>query len=219
MKRLFKFLRDLEKNNNREWFSVHKDEYDYLKKEWEADVQKLITQMSVYDNSLLNLQAKDCIYRIYRDVRFSPNKAPYKTYFSAVIGAGGRKCIKSCYYLHVQPGGNSGLFGGIWCPEPTLLNALRHSIDDNVEEFEEILEAPEFSSLYKLVGNSLKTAPKGFAKNSPNIKYLRFKEYLLEHKLPDEYFYSNDWIEKSAKEFQPQLTFHKFLNFTIEEEL
>lgn len=218
-KRAFKFLSDLDKNNNRDWFNENKEEYDILRKDWETEVQNIINMMSLYDNSLSHLDAKNCIYRIYRDIRFSPDKTPYKTYFSAVIGLGGRKCRRSCYYLHLQPGNKSGLFGGVWCPENKILRSLRDSIDNNFDEFNGIINEPKFKEFYNLIGDKLKTAPKGFDKNSPHIQYLKFKEYLLEHKLSDDFFYSNNWTEQVSNGFQLMLPFHQFMNYTIDEEL
>ena len=96
---VFAFLKELQHNNNREWFAAHKQQYDYLRDTWLNDLQSLIAQMSDYDPSLRGVQAKDCAYRIYRDIRFSADKTPYKTYFSAVIGAKGRKTSQAAYYL------------------------------------------------------------------------------------------------------------------------
>ncbi|MDD2961033.1 MAG: DUF2461 domain-containing protein [Muribaculaceae bacterium] len=218
-KEYFNYLSRLEDNNNRDWFKANKEEFDFLKEKWLADVQYIINNMKIYDDNIVGLSAQDSVYRIYRDIRFSPNKIPYKTYFSAVIGKGGRKCIHSCYYLHLQPNGQSGLYGGIWCPEPKILCALRHAIDDNIEEFEEIINEPGFKSLYNITGDALKTAPKGFDKNSPNIKYIRLKEFLLENHLRDSYFDSDSWKDKVVNDFMPMKKFHDFLNFTIDNEL
>lgn len=166
MGRLFDFLNKLAINNNREWFHHNKGEFDELRALWINDIQRLISLMSKYDDTLNGVDAKDCVYRIYRDIRFSPNKLPYKTYFSAVIAQGGRKTLKGCCYLHVQPG-ESGLHGGIWCPEMPLLTRLRHEVEDNIDEFMTIINDVGFKERYRLVGDSLKSMPKGFDKNSP----------------------------------------------------
>lgn len=216
---LFAFLNALKENNNRDWFNEHKDWYLKIRDEWFKAVQCIIDKMATYDSSLKSLNAESCVFRIYRDVRFSKNKAPYKTYFSAVIGKGGRKCYHSCYYLHVQPDGNSGLYGGLWCPEPRTLNAIRHSIDDNFEEFDNILNSKGIKGFYNLTGDKLKTAPKGFSKENPHLEYLNFKEYILEHQLDDKFFKTPDWTDTVAEKFMPMQKFHRFLNFTIDEEL
>lgn len=129
--KIYDFLGRLAENNNRDWFAAHRDEYDEVNALWLADVQRLIDRMSLWDKSLTGLKARDSVYRIYRDTRFSPDKSPYKRHFGALIGQGGRKCALSSCYVHIQPG-NSGLHGGIWCPERDVLDALRHAVDDNI---------------------------------------------------------------------------------------
>lgn len=218
LKEIYPFLTELKQNNNREWFKENKEWYDALRKAWLKDVQSIIDKMSIYDPSLIGLDAPDCVYRIYRDIRFSKDKTPYKTHFGAVIGIGGRKCPFSCYYLHIEPG-VSGLFGGLWCPKPKELKALRHAIDDNIEEWEEILNEPELKSRFNLVGESLKTAPKGFEKDLPHIEYLKMKQYILQWLPGNEYFLASDWKDNVAVDFQYLTKFHHFINFTLQEEL
>lgn len=215
MAHLFDFLKRLEFNNNREWFQANKSEFDELRGLWMKDVERLIGRMSVYDESLNGVDVKDCVYRIYRDIRFSPNKLPYKTYFSAVIAQGGRKTPKGCCYLHVQPG-DSGLHGGIWCPEMPLLTKLRHEVDDNIEEFLDIINASEFKKRYHMTGESLKTMPKGFPKDLPHGEYVKFKEYLVSMPVKDYYFMQRDWVEKVAEDFRFLKPFNDFLNYVFD---
>ena len=215
MPQLFKFLSLLSVNNNREWFNCHKEEFNYLRNLWLADLKLLIGRMAEYDNSLRGVDVKDCVYRIYRDIRFSPNKLPYKTYLGAVIARGGRKTPKSCYYIHFEPE-HCGLFGGIWCPEQSILNALRHEIDNNIEEFLDIIDEPSFKSRYTLSGDSLKTMPKGFPKDLPHAKYIKMKEYIFSMPVADNYFLRNDWIERAASDFKPSKPLHDFLNYVFD---
>ena len=216
---ILQFLDELSRNNNRQWFNANKERYEYLRKAWLHNIQQLIEQMNAYDPSLQGLDARDCVYRIYRDIRFSPNKLPYKTHFGAVIGRGGRKCLLSSYYIHLEPGNKSGIYGDIWCPEPNVLKALRHAIDDNSDEFLEIINNPEFKRRFTLVGDKLKNPPKGFDKTNPNIELLKMKEYLLSYEVGDEYMQSDDWISRAAHDFSFMTPFHRFMNFTIEEEI
>ena len=216
---ILQFLDELSRNNNRQWFNANKERYEYLRTAWLHNIQQLIEQMNAYDPSLQGLDARDCVYRIYRDIRFSPNKLPYKTHFGAVIGRGGRKCLLSSYYIHLEPGNKSGIYGGIWCPEPNVLKALRHAIDDNSDEFLEIINNPEFKRRFTLVGDKLKNPPKGFDKTNPNIELLKMKEYLLSYEVGDEYMQSDDWISRAAHDFSFMTSFHRFMNFTIEEEI
>ena len=215
MGRLFDFLNRLAMNNNREWFHQNKGEFDELRALWINDIQRLISLMSEYDDTLNGVDAKDCVYRIYRDIRFSPNKLPYKTYFSAVIAQGGRKTLKGCCYLHVQPG-ESGLHGGIWCPEMPLLTRLRHEVEDNIDEFMAIINDAEFRERYRLVGDSLKAMPKGFDKNSPYGEYIKKKEYLVSMPVRDDYFLDENWVERVANDFKFIKPFNDFLNYVFE---
>lgn len=215
MAQMFDFLRRLAANNNRDWFHANKAEFDELRAMWIADIQRLIDRMAEYDNELRGVNAKDCVYRIYRDIRFSPNKLPYKTHLGAVLARAGRKSPKSCYYIHFEPG-NSGLHGGIWCPETPLLNRLRHEIDDNIEEFLGIVEADDFKSRYTFESDTLKMMPKGFPKDLPHAKYIKMKEYLVTMPKPDDYFTLSNWTDKAANDFKAMKPMHDFLNYVFD---
>ncbi len=214
--RLFDFLGRLAMNNNREWFHGNKAEFDELRALWLNDIQRLINLMSEYDETLKGVDAKECAYRIYRDIRFSPNKQPYKIYFSAVIAKGGRKTLKGCYYLHMQPG-DSGLHGGIWCPDMPLLTRLRHEVEDNIDEFLSVVNNVEFKKRYRLTGDSLKSMPKGFDKNSPYGEYLKMKEYLVSMPVDDDYFTAGDWVARAAEDFKYMKPFNDFLNYVFDD--
>lgn len=215
MPQLFDFLKRLSENNNREWFKANKDEFDELRQLWINDIQLLINRMSEYDDTLRGVDVKDCIYRIYRDIRFSNNKLPYKTHLGAVLARGGRKTLESCYYIHFEPG-RCGLHGGIWCPDSQLLSKLRHEIDDNIEEFTEIVENEEFKSRYEFVGDTLKMMPKGFPKDLPHARFIKMKEYLVSMPVADSYFMADDWISAAATDFRAMKPMHDFLNYVFE---
>lgn len=218
MKDTYDFLKNLAINNNREWFNAQKETfYQPLRKQWEADVFKLIRLMSEYDDSLRGLRVSDCTYRIYRDIRFSADKRPYKNYFSAVFAKGGRKSVQAGYYLHIEPG-NSGLHAGIWWPEKDILSKLRSEVDANIDEFKAILENPDFSSRFRFYGDKLKTLPRGYSKDNPNAEFVKMKEYLCIKEVPDEYFFCDDWVEKVAHEFSYVREFNRFLNYIFEED-
>lgn len=216
MKDTYGFLTRLAKNNNREWFNEHKAEYVVLRKEWEADIARLISLMGEYDENMRGLQVKDSVYRIYRDVRFSTDKSPYKTYFSAVLGKKGRKCVQAGCYLHMEPG-NSALHAGIWWPENDILSRLRSEIDANADEFKAILANPDFASNFRFYGEKLKVLPRGYSKDNPNAEYIKMKEYLCIKKVEDNYFYCENWPEKVAEDFKKVQDFNRFLNYIFEE--
>ena len=124
------FLRELQENNDREWFAGQKPRYQKLKEGFDELVDRLIAQTAVWDEEVKNLKAKDCVYRIYRDIRFSPDKRPYKDHFAAYIcGWRGRNSGRCGYYIHLQPG-CCMLGGGCYCPEPALLKRIRQDIYD-----------------------------------------------------------------------------------------
>lgn len=218
LKEVFPFLLQLRDNNNREWFAENKAEYDRTRAIFEEFVDKLIEQIAQFDEEIKGVKAKDCIFRIYRDTRFSHDKTPYKPYYSAYIAAsGGRKSARGGYYFHVAPG-DSAIAGGVWGPEPNVLKALRRSVVENVDEFAEIILNPEFSTHYKeFFGEKLKNVPPGFPKDFEHAEWLKLKHYCLDASVSDEVLSKDDALQevsKIAKLIQP---LNRFLNFTIDE--
>ena len=188
MKEILDYLSRLRENNNREWFQAHKEEYDRLRPLFVEKIQELIQQISQFDEDIVGLEAKNCMYRIYRDIRFSPDKTPYKSYMSAYIAKGGRKSLRAGYYFHFEPG-NCLLSGGIWCPEPKLLKALRQAVYDNYDELKDIVENKEFKSLYRdWVGETLKIVPRPFPRDCEQAAWLKRKDYVVVNVKPDDFF-------------------------------
>lgn len=216
MQEVYRFLEELRENNNREWFNTNKEWYLTVKAEHEAFINRLISALAKVDPEVDGLTAKDCIFRIYRDVRFSPNKEPYKTHIGAYMVKGGKKSPRSGYYVHVEPG-NSLLAGGIWCPEPSLLKALRKDVYDNIDEFTGIIRDKEFQKYYTLDGEKLKTVPAPFPKDFPEGELLKYKSYTIENKVPDSFFEGADAIERIVERLLVMQPFHRFLNYTVEE--
>ena len=216
-KALFAFLDALALNNDRAWFADHKAEYETLRGAFTADVQRLITAMAAEEPSLRYLSAADCIYRIYRDIRFSADKRPFKTYFSALISPAGRRFDGACWYLHVGAE-ECAIYGGLWTPESPVLKKVRKAIIDNIEEFRSITETPaiqqEFPGWY---GPKLKTAPKGYPKDHPDIDLLRLTEYGKEHRLDRHFFADPAWPEKAASLALLLKPMVDFLNYSINE--
>ncbi|MGM9813224.1 MAG: DUF2461 domain-containing protein [Muribaculaceae bacterium] len=212
----YQFLRELRSNNRREWFAEHKAQYDTLRSRWLDQLQHLIGLMSQYDGTLHGVKATDCAYRIYRDIRFSHDKTPYKTFFSAVIGQGGRKCSKACYYVHFEPG-NSGLFAGLWCPTPDVLRRTRSLIDADGNELQAIITNPDFASRFSFTPfQTLKKAPAGYSPDHPLINLLRAKDYTFSHDCPDTYFTNGNWAEKAAADLKTAKPVLDFFNYVFE---
>lgn len=221
MKEILDFLRELRVNNNRDWFNVHKEEYDRAKKEFETFTQSLILKIGEFDKEILNVTPKECVFRLFRDIRFTHDKTPYKNHFGTYIAyPGGRKSPRGGYYFHVDPVEGCFLGVGIWSPEPTILKALRESIFDNYDEFEEIINELEFK---KTFGNSfygeekLKTLPKGFPADFRNPEILKLKHYLVSYDLSDREINNKnlpDYLANLAKVAYP---LNRFLNYTVDE--
>lgn len=184
---VLQFLSALKENNNKEWFDTNRDWYQKTKKEYEAFVTKLIPEVQKIDKSIGDLEAKNCVFRIFRDVRFSPDKTPYKSHMGAYFAKGGRKSPLGGYYFHLEPG-NSVLAGGIWAPEAPVLKALRSDIYGLIEEFLEIVESKGFKKHFGELDTDmgvLRSAPKDYPKDFPHINYLKFKSYTVSKHVPD----------------------------------
>ncbi len=215
--RLIKFLNELKENNNRDWFNDHKKEFTELKDQFETFVNQLIPKVKQLDGFNGSLSAKDCIFRIYRDVRFSKNKAPYKTHFGAYIADGGRKSPFAGYYVHIEPGG-SFAGGGVYSPESAVLKELRYEIMDKTDEFKKIISVPAFKKVYpEIYGDKLKTAPKGFPKDFEEIELLKFKSYALVHSIDDKTIKSSGFEEYLLNLFKTAKPFNSFFNKVISE--
>ncbi len=215
---IFAFLRELKSNNNREWFAAHKESYLQLKSGFEALTDELIAHISLWDEEVKGLKAKDCVCRIYRDVRFSPDKSPYKTHFGAYIcGFRGRNSGRCGYYLHLEPG-SSLLAGGCHCPEPTLLKRLRQDIYDNIEEFTGIIREPGFAAEFPEIDpeGKLKKVPLPFPPDFSEADLLKYKHYDVASIKPDSWFEDGDALEKTDRVFRKLYKFNRFLNYTID---
>lgn len=144
------FLSSLAKNNNREWFADNKGKYLDAKEEFESFVEELIPMVQEMDPGIGHVTLSDCTYRIYRDTRFSADKTPYKNHFGAYINRHGKKSPYAGYYIHISPAEGSLWGGGLYCPEPEILKAVRRDIYENIDEFRSIIDAPEFKDRYTL---------------------------------------------------------------------
>ena len=212
---LFSFLTQLAANNNREWFKQHKDQYDTLRQQWLGDVQSLINLISQWDDSVHGLNVADAVYRIYRDIRFSPDKSPYKTYFSACFGRGGRRCQSFAHYVHLQPG-HSMVGGGVWLPAKDKLCAMRNLIDAEQEVFTKIITNPEFKSRFSFESESLKRVPRDFPADHPLGKYLKMKEFLVVMHVDQDYFGTPDWPEKASRDLSALKPLKDFLDYVYD---
>ena len=219
MKEIYKFLDGIAANNDRTWFAAHRAEYDDLRAQWIEDLDRLIACMSLWQPDIVTQSGRTATYRIYRDTRFSPDKSPFKTFFSAVLSPYGRKTERAAYYIQIDSRNyENGLYGGLYCLDAPTLSKLRHAIVDNIEEFEEIVNAPELVKNYPgWLGEVLKTAPKGWPKDHPQIEYLRLKYYGKFKKCTREYFRDDRWYERASEDFRILKPLIDFLNYSIDE--
>lgn len=214
---IFNFLKELSVNNNREWFNQNRDKYEIARGEFDKLITAVISRISIFDDTIKGIEAKDCTYRIYRDTRFSSDKTPYKTHMGGYINAKGKKSEHCGYYVHIEPG-NCLLAGGSICPPPKLLKAVRQAVYDNIDEYLSIVEDPEFKKYYPVIGDEfLKTAPKGFPKDFPYIDYLKCKTYSCSYNVPDDFFTSPTFLDQTEDAFRQMKRFADFVNYTIDE--
>jgi len=213
MKKTVQFLNSLSRNNNRVWFEEHRDEYQEAKAEFEAFLFRLIPVVNALDPSVGMPEVKDCTYRIYRDIRFSGDKTPYKQHMGAYIAKGGKNSAYAGYYLHVEPASDSFCSGGIYCPEKSILRALREEIDDSWEEFDHLVHDADFISRYQwFASRSLKTVPKGFSKDSPAREWLRQSDYCYFAPLSEEQLLSPGLMDLVAERFKGMVPMNTFFN-------
>ena len=180
MEQTLRFLAELRENNNREWFTAHREQYEAARDSFADLVQELIFRA----NSLMplgNLSARECIMRIYNDMRFHKDRPPYKTNFGASIRPGGKNSQYSGYYLHLEPE-NSFLAGGLYAPSGKQLRPVRERIAEDDQPLRNLLAAPEFRSAFgELSGERLKTSPRGYSSEHPAIDLLNFKQFVVFH--------------------------------------
>ena len=210
------FLLALKKNNNKDWFDKNKEKY-FLAKDNVADfVDNLLPQLCKIDKKLAGLTSKDCLFRIYRDVRFSKDKIPYKTNMGASMNAGGKKVINAGYYMHIEPG-KSFFAGGIWMPPGDSIKKIRQEIDYNGKQINKIISQKDFKKYFGELDASykLKTTPKGYDKDHPDIELLRLNSFIVWHKFNDKEITSKNFSKEILKGAKIMKPFLDFLNTAI----
>ena len=212
METTFKFLKQLAKNNSKEWFDANRKNYESSKAEFEAIVTSVIDKSTAFDKGLTGLEAKKCLFRINRDVRFSKDKSPYKLNMGASINPGGKKDMGAGYYMHIEPG-KSFLAGGCYMPPPDVLAKIRQEIDYNTADFKRILNAKDFKIYFKELSqdDKLKTAPKGYPKDHPELSLLQNKHFVVMHHLTDSEVIDKNFPTKASKVFKAMLPLNQFL--------
>jgi len=205
------FLKHLAQNNNREWFMENKSRYTEAQEDVIHFVQELIEETSVFDEETGRLDARKAIFRIYRDVRFSADKSPYKTNFGASLGMGKSGRV-SGYYLHIEPG-KSFLAGGVYRPDPAVLKEIRKEISNNGTEFLSILNSGKFRNNFRglSVEGKLQRVPAGFEKDDPMAEYLKLKNFNVSLPVSDEELLNPGAAKKFAEIFRSIKPMNDFL--------
>jgi uncharacterized protein (TIGR02453 family) len=215
------FLRQLVANNHKEWFDANRNFYREAKEEFEQFVNALIAEVCRFDPDVGGVTAKDCVYRIHRDLRFANDKTPYKNHFGAYIARGGRKSQLCGYYFHVEPTAagflNRSMWaGGIYSPDAHTLKAIRTDIYEHPDEYRAIIEDNDFVNTFQWFdGNMLRMTPKGFPKDFPDIDLIKRKDYTYYRQIDEEMLQSCRLLEESVCMFKRMLPFNRFINRAI----
>lgn len=206
------FLSKLAKNNNREWFKSHRTLYDEAYANMTDLTMFLIGEIAKFDETVQRVAPGDCLFRIHRDTRFSRDKTPYKTHIGTFIKGGGRRTAGAGYYLQVAPG-DSLLAVGIYMPPAAELSAIRNTIADRPDEFKKITGDRTFRSAFgELIGDTLKTVPKGYPRDHPEAELLRYKSYTVMKELSDSAVLDKSFPGSTVRLFMAGKAFNRFLN-------
>ncbi|MEN8117376.1 MAG: DUF2461 domain-containing protein [Bacteroidota bacterium] len=216
MEKVLQFLKALSENNNREWFQENRKWYEESRDKVLFLTDVLINEIGKFDKEIPAMNPKDCMFRIFRDVRFSKDKRPYKTNFGSFICKGGRKSMNPGYYFHIEPGG-SFVAGGVYMPPAEPLKAIRNYMAEHAEEFREIINEPDFKKIFpEMYDHQLKTSPKGFPKDHEFIHLLKYKSYIFSMGIDDSIISGGDYIEHMVKSFRILQPVNAFLNEALQ---
>ena len=218
MSLIVNYLSELSKNNNREWYHAHKEDYKKANAEFEALLQALMLEIGSFDSSILNYAPKELTFKLVRDTRFSHDKSPYNPAFRAHISSKGKLPVPVGYYLMIKPGNQSFLGGGLFADmfkDATRL--VRDYIVQNGEEWERVIHEPEFEQRFTVQGTALKNVPSGYEKEHPQAEYLKFKSWYLEYSLKDEELMDADaFLAKAVECSRIMKPFNDYLNKGLE---
>lgn len=217
---VFDFLTQLKANNNRDWFNENKALFNKAKASFEASMQQFIDIVHDIDPSVGDLTPKECVFRIYRDTRFSKDKTPYKTNMGGFVAKGGRKSTMAGYYLHVEPGACM-IAGGSYCPPADILKAIRREIYNFADEYKAIIQDKEFVKVFpEKFEDKLKMAPKGFPKDFEDIELLKYKSFAPLHAASDDELTGNNAVDNMRHVIKTLEPHNSFINrgITTEED-
>ena len=209
------FLLALQANNNKPWFQSHRADYDVACQCFEGYIDDFIQEFRTIED-FENLSAKDCVFRIYRDVRFAKDKSPYKPNMAASVALGGKHSLRAPYYIHLKPPDESFLAGGTYMPTPDQLAAVRRAIDHDPGRLKAVLSSKPFKKYFgSLSGEKLKTPPRGYAGDHPAIELLKYKQFIADHALTDRDVLSPRLLSHTVEVFAALKPLLDFLNDAV----
>ena len=211
------FLNTVIKNNNKPWFDAHRTQYETARADFKELVEKLIISIGIFDAPIGQLEAKNCLFRINRDVRFSKDKRPYKNNFACYFNFAGKKGNGAGYYLHIEPG-NSFAAGGIWMPESPVLAGIRQEIDYNFRAWKKVIENKNFKTTFTeglKSETSLVRPPKGYDEINPAIEYLKMKSFIVTKHFPDKLLQDKFLLKEVTGTFKTMKPLIDFINTSL----
>lgn len=212
-----KFLEQLRKHNDRDWFQNHRKDYEAAAADFREFTARLIAEIGGFDASVKRLTPKDAVFRINRDVRFSKDKSPYKTHFGAFLAPEGRTSGYAGYYFHLEPGGKSMIAGGLHVPPTPALAKIREAIDEKPAALPKIIQAAAFRKKFTAFAGaeSLKTVPRGYAKDHPAADLLRLKSFTVRQNVEDGDIMKSGFLKQAVKDFRILQPFIDFINTAL----
>jgi len=219
MKSILAFLNQIKENNSKEWLDAHRAEYQAATQAFNLLVEQLIAGISEFDSSIKGITVKDCTYRFNRDIRFSPNKMPYKTHFGAFICPKGKNSGFSGYYFHIEPTGSGYLNGsmlctGLYSPQPAVLKSIREEIYLNGDTFEQVVR--EAKSFVLEDSQALKKVPRGYPADYKYAEYLKIKNPSVYKRVDDAFLLSDNFMENTLAAFRETVSFNIWLNKAVQ---
>ena len=214
-----KFLKDLKKNNSKEWFEKNRKQYESAKQNFNELTQEIILSFGKIDSTIAHLEPKKCVFRINRDVRFSKDKSPYKTNMGLFLSKSGKNATHAGYYFHLEPG-ECFIGGGLYMPMPDILAKVRQEIDYNWREFNKIITNKKFISNFKELDKSkeftLTRPPKGYDVNNPAIEFIKMKTWIAGKKINDEELLDKKIVKNMVGSFEALKPTIDFFNRAID---
>ena len=211
---IINYLSELSKNNSREWYHAHKEEYLLANAQFEELLQEMILKIGSFDKSILHNIPKDITFKLVRDTRFSHDKSPYLPAFRAHISSMGKLPVPVGYYIYIKPDGQSFLGGGLFADMfKDATSMVRDYINSNSEEWDRIINDSEFRQSFTVKGTALKKVPAGYDQAHPQAEYLKFKSWYLEYPIKDDELQDGEtFVEKAVHLFALMKPFNDYLN-------